>query len=161
MSDNELDYTRIRQNVEQSLKKQKRNTRIGFFIANLIMFVIFMAISWGVALTNPEFGQMAVSKSDSPLMLMLILPTLGWAMGLFFNLMAILMDLGVMDKSMRERLVMREIGEELLRKGMTDLDAEKPKRRLAETEIGDVALSDDGELIPVEKTQKQGRNQPS
>lgn len=72
--------------------------------------------------------------------------------------MTLLFDAGVMDKSMRDRLVMREIGEEMLRQGTPEL-IEKSKLHLAGTEADEVQLSDDGELVPVEKPEKQHRDQ--
>lgn len=81
---NELDYGEIRRKVEEGLKKQKRNARIGFFIANLVMFIIFTLITWGVGLTNPYF-QTALADPKSPLILLLILPTLGWGLASFIT----------------------------------------------------------------------------
>jgi len=52
------------------------------------------------------------------------------------------------EKVMREQILMRELGEEILRKGLVDAGmAEKPKRR---AEALHELLSDDGELIPVD-----------
>jgi hypothetical protein len=67
------------------------------------------------------------------------------------HMAALFSESGVADKQMREKLLMREVGEEILRKGLMEEGMlEKPKRRAAALEADRVRLSDDGEFVPVD-----------
>ncbi len=133
----------LRRRVEEQVRVDRRNSRIGMFIANLMMFIFFMAVTWGTALSQPVF-QAALNDSHSQLMTILILPTIGWGTALFFHLLAMLMDFGIMDRQFRDRAIAKALREEIFQDS-----SEKAKRQMPEG-IENVRLSDDGELLPAE-----------
>ncbi len=109
------------------------------------MFIIFMAITWGVALSLPVFQQ-ALGDSHSTLMTVLILPTVGWGTAVFLHAMTLLMDFGFMDRQLRDRAFARALREQIF-----DEASEKAKNRPRE-DGEPVKLSDDGELLPMDRT---------
>ncbi len=85
------------------------------------MFIIFMAITWGVALSLPVFQQ-ALGDSHSTLMTVLILPTVGWGTAVFLHAMTLLMDFGFMDRQLLDRAFARALREQIF-----DEQAKKPR----------------------------------
>lgn len=150
MSDQNLDYAAIRRNIEKSLQGQKRLYRMVFFWTHLIFFLVTMLTVWGVVLTDSQL-RVVLFNSGLGAALIVILPTIMWASTILFHIASLYTESEVGEKGIREQLLMREVGEEILRKGLTDEGMlEKPKRRTATAEAERVLLSDDGELVSVD-----------
>lgn len=134
MADNQLDYPRIREYVEQHLKSTKNQTRLSLFLINLIFFVVFNGIAWVAMLTRGPIPDSLLAG--------LIFLSVGWLTGLIMHGTSYFLETRAGEQQMRERLTLRAIQKELTRLGMSELDLlEKPKRDQA------LRLSDDGELV--------------
>lgn len=147
MPDQSRDHAELRHKVEKSVAQQKWNYRITFFVMHLIFYLTAMLMVWGIVLTNPEVGN-ALFSSGTAAPTIVLLPTLLWGVVVFFHAAALYLETSAAEKSIRKRLLMRELGEELLRESLADNDLpEKPKRLATTQEVGYSRLSDDGELI--------------
>ncbi len=153
MSTDPIDYAEINRRVEKELKKQRRNGRIGLFVPSLAMYLVFLAICWGMALRDPILSAQ-LQQQPSALGTILMMLTIGWGSSLFFHFMSILGEMGVFDRTIRDRVLVREIAEVMLQQGAIANQTEKPKRNLDaddENDAPEVRLSYDGELVPVER----------
>ncbi len=129
MSDDPLDYERIRERVEKRVKKRAE------FILHLAIYVSVNLVLWiGALLLDP----------GGPLMLLPLLSTLAWGIGLVAHGVNTYLETGALD-AMREREMRREIEWARRHQGLASIEEgeyEKPKHDRA------VHLSADGELIP-------------
>lgn len=154
MSDQNLDYAAIRRNVQKSIRRQKRLYRMIFFGTHLIFFAVTMFAVWGTVIANSQLRDV-LFNSGSGAAVVVILPTILWATLILCHIASLFVESGAGEKSMREKLLMREVGEEILRKGLAGEGMlEKPKRRAAALEAERVLLSDDGELIPADEYER-------
>jgi membrane protein implicated in regulation of membrane protease activity len=142
MSD--LNYDEIRRRAEKRANKRKELfMHVGIYIiVNLFLWLIFGILS-------------AVSASPA-LLLIPLLSTLGWGIGVAIHAVVTFAETTALD-SMREREIEREIQREMRLRGNPDM-LEKPKREQT------VRLSDDGELVyddeppeQVRRTRSRGR----
>ena len=152
----ELDYRAIRTRVNEGLKKQKFRTRLALFIVSLITFIIFMAIGWGIFLSNGGADMQIINETtgrmNSPLVGAMIIASMSGFMGALFQGIGLVLDTKAGEDSMRERLVAREIGKEMMQMGADEAD-EKRKHMMR--------LSDDGELQEVveDEAEPEGKRQ--
>jgi len=130
MPESPLNYDEIRQRAEKRANKRKE------LILHVAVYIIVNLALWLV------FGIIAtVSAGKQALLLIPLLSTLGWGIGVAIHAAVNYIETTGLD-AMREREIEREIERELRRRGLADPEAlEKPKREQA------VRLSDDGELI--------------
>ncbi|MEZ4669340.1 MAG: hypothetical protein R3E39_15655 [Anaerolineae bacterium] len=136
----ELDYRTIRTRVNEGLKKQKFRTRLTFFIVTLCLFVLFMALGWGMFLSSGGAELVIAPDGDNPLVGAMILVSMTGFMGLLFQAVGLALDTKAGEDSMRERLVAREISKAMMQMGMDE--AEEKRKHM-------MRLSDDGELEEV------------
>jgi hypothetical protein len=140
MSDNQIDYSAVRRRVEEGLKRDKGRSRVVLLIANIAIYVMFMLVVAGaVVIFTPYISDVYVGA--------IAMLAVGWGVGVFLQLITVLMEAGKLDGLMRDRLMMRAIREEMMRLGSDELDLEKPKRNMK--------LTDDGELVEVENVVQQ------
>src|SRR5262245_11860169 len=119
MPDQNLDYATIRRNIDQSLQRQKWMYRFIFFGMHVLFFVVSMLFVSGTVLPNAQL-RAALFDNGSAASVIVILPTILWAVVLLFHLASLYTESGEAEKAMREKLLMREVGEEILRKGLAD-----------------------------------------
>lgn len=152
MMDN-LDYQNIRDQVEAEVKRRKVIGRWTMFGVHVLIFVLFLIISWALVLANPDYSALLTGE-DSPLLGAMLMLSIGWGTGIFMHGMSLFMDSGAAERQMRNQAITRAVGQEILERAAAE--AEKPKRRLqhelAEDSAEDIVeLSDDGELIARER----------
>jgi hypothetical protein len=149
MSDQSRDYAAIRDNIEKGVARERQNYRRIFFGTHLIVYIVTMLAVWGTVAANPQLYQVLFNgQAGAGAGAIIIVPTIAWAFVLLCHLALLYTESDTAEKVMRERLLMRELGEEILRKGLADEGmSQKPKR----TETLDALLSDDGELIPADE----------
>ncbi len=129
MSDNQLNYEEIRARAEKRANKRKE------LLMHVAVYIIVNLSLWLI------FGIMAAFSGSAALLLVPLLSTFGWGMGLAIHAAVNYVETTGLD-AMREREIDREIEREMRRRGLTEADVlEKPKRDAA------VRLSDDGELV--------------
>lgn len=142
----DLDYRAIRKRVEAGIIVQKKRTRAVMFAVSTFIYVLFMIIGWGMFLSTGAQDLMSVGfvdkQGDSILVGAMIMLSMAGAMGLLFQFIALAIDSKRSEDRMRERLVAREINNEMLRMGVDEVE-EHEKRK------GMMRLTDDGELEEV------------
>ena len=147
MSEQNLDYAAIRRNVEQGIQRQKAAYRMIFFLTHLIVFMVAMVGAWGTVLAHSQLREL-LFNGEPGAGAIILLPTILWAFVILCHMAALYTESDAAEKAMREKLLMREVGEDILRQGLADEGAmEKPKRRAPAKHL---RLSGDGELIPVD-----------
>ena len=152
MSDQNLDYAAIRRNVNKNMYRQKRLYRRIFFGTHLVVFLVAMAAMWGTVITDSQL-RTYLFGSESSAAVIVILPTILWALAILFHIAALYTESPAGEKAMREQLLTREIGEEIMRKGLMDQQVfEKRKRSAPLTATDKVLLTDDGELAALDET---------
>lgn len=147
----QIDYSRVRQYVEDNLGRGRLSAQIGFFIANLALFITFSLVSWLVFMRQ---GSATDSQIGAAIML-----TLGWFGGLIFHGASLLFSTRMAEKQIRDSLTLRGIQREMSRLGISQADllreareyeGEKPKRH------DEMRLSEDGEIdIQAEEAERQ------
>ena len=141
-----IDNEALRQRVEDRVKREKRTTRVAIFVVSFLLFVTFMVISivmFNMAAPSPEL----IGSQNSPALGPMILLGIGWFLTIIFQGISLLMDLGAMDRSIRDRALTGEMARQLYEQATGDY--EKPKRHLEDDM--DYTVSDDGELVPTEE----------
>lgn len=150
MSDQNRDYAAIRDNIEKGVVRERQNYRRIFFGMHLIVYMVTMVAVWGTVAANAQLYQI-LFNGQAGAGAIVIVPTILWAFVILCHVALLFTESDAAEKVMREKLLMRELGEEILRKGLADEGmAEKPKRRAAAAEVARTMLSDDGELIPAD-----------
>ena len=158
MSDQNLDYAAIRRNVENSLSRQKWMYRFIFFGIHVLFYVAAMLAVWGTLASNSQL-RAALFDNGSGAAVIVILPTILWTTLILCHVASLYTESSVGEKALRERLLVHEVGEDILRKGLVDVGvSEKPKRRAVVHEAGRFLLSDDGELIPADEDEPIGQS---
>ncbi|MCU0496500.1 MAG: hypothetical protein MUF87_04005 [Anaerolineae bacterium] len=136
---NSMDQEALRQQIEEELRRQKRVSKMVFLGVNLLMFVVFISLVWGGIASTPGLEQLSESMSDT-LFLAAFLPSLGWAMGLFFQFIALLMDLGIGDRQLRAQAFARVMSQRM----MDNVLYGKQKRE--EVDLDNATVGPDGEI---------------
>lgn len=150
MSDQNPDYAAIRRNIEKGIARQRWNYRIIFFVMHVIFYVVMMMVVWGTVMTYPQLRDLLFNGSSASLVV--IAPSILWAVMILCHVAALFTETSAGEQNIRQRLLMQEVGEEILRKGLADDGMqEKPKRRAEALETEFTRLSDDGELIPADE----------
>ena len=139
----DLDYRAIRKRVEAGVAQQKFRTRMGLFVVTLLLYILFMALGWGMFLLNGGQNVPIVdAQGDSILVGSMVLLSMSGFFGVLFQFIALMTDTKRGEERIRERLVAKEINREMLRMGLDDVE-EHEKRK------GMMRLTDDGELEDV------------
>lgn len=144
-----LDNEALRRRVDEGVRKQKRLMHVVFFVVSLFMFVLFVGISVAM-LTSASLPRELVQGNNALVTGAFIMLVMGWLSTLAFQGINLLGELGIMDRSLRDRIITREISRQLYENTLQDY--EKPKRSAdsdSETtgtgsEDTQYALSDDG-----------------
>jgi hypothetical protein len=149
MSDQDQDYAAIRRKVEKGVSRQKWVYRTTFFVVHLIFYVLTMLVVWGTVTSNPQLRELLFNNGSSAASIV-ILPTILWGAVVLFHVASLFYESGAGEKAIRERLLMGEVREEMLRKGLIDEGVtQKPKRHATSLEPERTMLSYDGELVSV------------
>jgi hypothetical protein len=133
---NNIDYGAIRKRVQDGVKRQITLTRATFFVVNLVLFILFMILGWGMALSQYT----PLNNGDDMVIGGMVLLSMTGFIGLLFNGISLVMETKAGQRQIRERLIAAEMGKALL-----NLDDEGEEQKAKRT----MALSDDGELVEV------------
>ena len=150
MDEQNLDYAAIHSRVEKGVQRRKSLYRLIFFGTHLFFFLVAMAVVWGTLLID---GSLRATLFGNPAgIAVVVVPTVLWAIMILCHIASLYTESSAGEQGIREQLLMREVGQDILRRGRLDTElAEKPKRQAA-------ALSDDGELIPVDEDELTEQN---
>jgi hypothetical protein len=137
MSENQLDYQRIRRRAEKRVKKRAEFVQhlAIYVVANVLLWIMFLVMS-------------AITHNPEPLIAPM-LSTLGWGIGVAIHGIVTFAESPTAD-AIRERAIEREIRREVERMDGIAV-SEKPKREQA------MRLSDDGELVVDDAESTQAR----
>lgn len=151
MSDQNRDYAAIQRNIEAGIARQRKVYRMIFFVMHLIFYGVAMLAVWGTVAANAQLYQV-LFNGQAGAGAIVLLPTILWAFVILCHGALLYTESDAAEKVMREQLLMRELGEEMLRQGLVDEGmTEKPKRHAEALEVERTLLSDDGELIPIDE----------
>lgn len=141
-----VDYQELNTRIEKAVRRQKLVIQGVFFGVSVMLFVIFGIMS------------IALEPNGTP-WLPAFLMGLGWLLTLVWGGISLVMNLGWMDGPIRKQVLMQELGQNFLEQmAAAAVESEKPKR--AAERLGDevedvVELSDDGELIRIQRRQTE------
>jgi hypothetical protein len=128
MSEQNLDYAAIRRNVDKRLSRQKWLYRIVFLVMHILFYLVTMLLVWNEVGSNVQLSSLLFSEESSAL-LVVLLPSIMWGTAILFHIASIFFETRTGEKAMRNQLLMREVGENIMRTGETDdAETEKPKR---------------------------------
>jgi len=131
MAQNQIDYKAVNRRVEEGLKRRKTGARWVFFIVSLFMVILFSVIGFGIAASQGVLSNEDVTGA-------MVMLTMGGFMSVMFQFISLMLETKAGEANMRERLIARELGEEMLRMGLEEDVEQKRKRRMR--------LASDGEL---------------
>ncbi len=143
----QIDYDLVRQRVKRGIEKQKQLMHTFLFALNVLMFVLFMVIAYGIYLSGDgnslsDIFASSELEATNPALSALVVLTAGWLTSLILHGVSLFMNTKLGERQIRNRVIANELGRELFQ-----LDAEEdplPKRkRLME-------LVDDGELAEID-----------
>lgn len=128
----------FRERVDAAVEHEKRRVRREALLANWIIFFVLTPILWVMATNGGGY------------LLPLFLMACGWLATLLMQTAAFLYDTAGRERQVRERIVQRELLAEQLRRIEAE-EREKPKHGER------LAISDDGELVPVVEDENSAR----
>lgn len=136
----------VQARVERRMRRQKTTVRWTMTIVNVVLFNLFVIISWAAVLNDPTLAVRLQSDTDA-LGTALFLLSMGWFSGLFLQFVNTLSDSGVGDERLRRRILSEEITVQMYEQQLAD--ARAADKRKNEDAAGAMTLSDDGELVPL------------
>jgi uncharacterized membrane protein len=134
------DLRALHERVEQEMQKQISASKVVFFLISGFLFLIFGLISL-FTLEDIALPDQAVGA--------LIMLGVGWGLSVMFQGISLAMESETSKKSMRNSIISRQIGGELLSLLVDQEEKEKPKREMtvgADGELEEVA----GDLLTEE-----------
>ncbi|MFN8374849.1 MAG: hypothetical protein U0694_18460 [Anaerolineae bacterium] len=131
MAQDQIDYKAVRRRVEEGLKRRKTAARWVFFIVSLFMVILFSIIGFGIAASQGALNNEDVAGA-------MVMLAMGGFMSVMFQFISLILETKAGEANMRERLIARELGEEMLRMG-TDEDVREKRKRV-------MRIASDGEL---------------
>ncbi len=162
----EMDYKAINERVEKQVRKEKNLSKFILFVVNLGLFVMFLSMAWNMYLSNggtppriEEFLNIpGVAKpSGDPSTSALIMLSVGWAVALLFQVIAMVIDTPIGERSIRDRATGREMRREMARAQTEDTEEhEKRKGMMRLTDDGELEAVDDvvEEAVPIQQNRK-------
>ncbi len=157
-----IDYRMVRRRVEEQVKKQKQLSNWLLFGLNVFLYVLFVLIACGIYLSGDGhslstlFGSEGGDSAQSTIALFIT----GWLMSLIFHGVSVFLNTKMGEQQIRDKVIARELGRELLHLGPDEEPYEKRKRMMQ--------LADDGEMREVDADEEaafvpdpQSRNRSS
>jgi hypothetical protein len=137
MYDNQLDYHAIQKRADAAVKRQQARLRRGLFAVNLILYIVFLSVTWRLFLTRyDDFSRLLIAT--------LTIMSAGWTVGVILHGASLWLSSERGTRRMRERAVAREIQQEMQRLNLDDDDifpvyekAKRPSRLSDEAEVSD------------------------
>jgi hypothetical protein len=157
---NQISDEELNEAIQRASRRRRRFLRWTMFGAHAGITAVFTVIAFGMidALSrNPTFQNLP-KETGSQLGGAFAMLTIAGLMGVFYHFMTVLGESGLIERESRKQIVAAALSEEIFRR-MEQNKAEKAKRQApAEDDSPAVRLSDDGELVPVDHTEKPRRS---
>ena len=141
MYDDQPNYREIQRRAAHAAKKQQARVRVGLFLANIFLFVVFLFISLGISAGR--------GSDSSAFVIGMLLVIVGWFTSLFLHGASVWMQSERGLRGMQQRVMAREIARFNLDQDDDDIPAwdEKAKRRTRLTEDGELLDNFDDEVV--------------
>src|SRR6185369_16597393 len=108
MNDNQLNYRAIQKRADAALKRRQARIRRGLFAVNLILYIVFLAVTSRLVLTRyDDFSGLLIAT--------LSMMSAGWTVGVILHGASLWLSSERGTRRMRERAVAREIQQEMQR----------------------------------------------
>jgi hypothetical protein len=156
-----IDRDRVRQYVQDNLRKRQQIVKWVMFGANVLMFLIFNVLAWVVLFTGTrtQYGTVietidSVSYvASSAVIGMVVMLGIGWATGLFFHFLTNVVDTKAFSRPLMQRLTTEAINQQVFGDMLSEPEKQKRKRdQIAH-------LTDDGEIELIDaETEAQTRS---
>lgn len=145
MYDDQPNYRDTQRRAAQAAKRQQARVRIGLFLANVFLFVVFLFISLGISAGR--------SSDSSAFVIGMLLVIVGWFTSLFLHGASVWMQSERGLRGMQQRAMAREIARFNLDQDDDDIPAwdGKAKRRTRLTEDGELLDIIEDHISPDEK----------
>jgi hypothetical protein len=142
MSENPLDASKIRQYVDQNIKKARQTQRYILLGVNVGLFTLFTLIAWIIALSSPSDSKQLVGS--------FIMLSIGFLTSVIMHAVATYTESEMGQRQIRQQLALKALQEAI---GQSVSEAvEVPEKRKHDQVV---ELSDDGELVPIEEIQAE------
>jgi len=161
----EMDYRAINERVEVGVKKEKNFAKFILFAVDLGLFVMFLFMAWNMYLGNggvpprwEEFVNLpgVIKSAGNPATSALVMLTVGWAVALLFQVIGLIMDTPLGERSIRDKVTGREMRKELARLQVENLEEpEKLKVMMRLTDDGELEAVDDVAEVAVSNQQNR------
>ena len=154
MNDNQLNYRAIQKRADAALKRRQARIRRGLFAVNLILYIVFLAVTSRLVLTRyDDFSGLLIAT--------LSMMSAGWTVGVILHGASLWLSSERGTRRMRERAVAREIQQEMQRLNLDDDDIfpgyEKAKRQ---SRLSDEAEASDELVDFIDKQQTFSEDVP-
>ncbi len=160
----EMDYKAINERVEKHVRKEKNLAKFILFATNLGLYVMFLFIAWQMYLSNggtlprpedlvniPGLARFGGNPTTSALVML----SIGWAVALLFQVIGMIIDTPIGERSIRDRATGREMRNEMARLKLDDVEEqEKRKGIMRLTDDGELEAVDDVVEVPIEQNRK-------
>src|SRR5688572_32848384 len=101
MYDNHLDYRALQRRAAQAAKRQQARVRVGLFLANVFLFVVFILMGWGIIGGRGLY--------DDRFFIGMLFLSLGWFTSLILHGSTIWMQSERGTRGLQQRAMAREI----------------------------------------------------
>lgn len=154
MSQDQIDYKAVRRRVEEGVNRRKMTARVVFFVVSLFMLILFSIIGWSIA------GASGVLNNEDAIGAMIMLNMAG-AMSVMFQGISLTLETKAGVANIRERVMARELSEEMMRLGMEEDVEQKRKRSMrlaADGELEEIVDENTGDVIIDEEPPRRRRS---
>lgn len=151
------DYEDFEERIDRAVRQRKCLLRYIMLGTSTFLYVLFMALMWGIFLTDEPIRSSITDLEQ--VAGLLVLPTVGWLVSLILIGIAQIADARFMEEFIRRDIMGRELSQQLVERYMAE-QADKAKRHDSAHEEPYVTVSDDGELIPLERDPDSDADEP-
>ncbi len=153
----EFEHDDLMNRIDRAVQQRKRLLRYIMLGTSTFLYVLFMALMWGIFLTDEPIRNSITDLEQ--VAGLLVLPTVGWLVTLILVGVAQMADTRFMEEAIRREVMGRELSRELVERYMAER-AGKAKRDDSAADEPYVTVSDDGELIPLERDPDSDADEP-
>jgi hypothetical protein len=141
MFDDQPNYREIQRRAAVATKQQQARVRVGLFLANIFLFVVFILMGWGIIGGRGLY--------EDRFFVAMLLMSLGWFTGLILHGSSVWLQSERGLHGLQQRAMAREIARFNLDQDEDDIPAwdEKAKRRTRLTEDGELLDNFDDEVV--------------
>lgn len=145
----DLDTAHLRRMASESARRSQRQLRLMLLTIHGFVFLAALAVTAVVVFVMPWVFDALWNSIDVSLILFGLFA--GWGIGLTLHGASVLVDSAWMERQLRQRAAAGALGRALLDEE-AEVEAGLKRKPLTDEDPETLALSDDGELTPVEQS---------